>query len=78
MYTVQGLVFGVQYKVNIYAVVDVKDSPEGVESKELHEKIVQVKPLLRFLISIHTGLKPETLGQIFHYTCKQYCTCISL
>ena len=43
MYTVQGLVFGVQYKVNIYAVVDIKDSPEGAESKELHEKIVQVK-----------------------------------
>jgi len=53
MYTVQGLVFGVQYKVNIYAVVDIKDSPEGVESKELHEKIVQVKPLLRFIISTY-------------------------
>ena len=34
---------GVHYKVNIYAVVDKKDEDfEVLESKELHEKIIQV------------------------------------
>lgn len=35
----------IQYKVNIYAVVEVIEF-EMVESKELHEKLVQVKKFI--------------------------------
>ena len=36
----------IQYKVNIYAVVEVIEF-EMVESKELHEKLVQVKKFIK-------------------------------
>ncbi|XP_023337718.1 collagen alpha-1(XIV) chain isoform X2 [Eurytemora carolleeae] len=61
----EGLVFGVQYKVNIYAVVDIKDSPEGVESKELHEKIVQTEGgLIVYSEELDEGLLSRQVSEV--------------
>ena len=38
----QELSLGVQYKVNVYALVDGETEDSLVESKELHEKIILV------------------------------------